>query len=197
MHACLHTGFYLLLSRHTYKSAGQLSEYFPSNLILRGWSTRALPRTFLDRRWRCIVHAIITMHGGFLWSRLEREIRIFREIPRIVTALFRFSLLYMPITCLATKKFLYKTLRAATAIYRTDIFFYDSNESFMKSCYIKYSKYAYIIETNNRALFIHHTAMHSPARTIDLCHTIILFSVLCKHIYTYTRAYAHTLFPSK
>jgi len=41
MHARLYTrGFYLLLSRRTYKSAGRLSEYFPSNLISCGWNAR-------------------------------------------------------------------------------------------------------------------------------------------------------------
>lgn len=69
-------GLYLLLSRRTYKSAGRLSEYFPSNLISRGWNARYACVTShicgdKGRRWECIAHAAITMHGGFLRSRLE------------------------------------------------------------------------------------------------------------------------------
>lgn len=115
VHACTHVhirGLYLLLSRRTYKSAGRLSEYFPSNLISRGRNVRymcVIPHTFPGKD---MYHAHSYNDARWLFEESIRGIRIFRGTSRIVTEFFFDSLYYAPsykyLVCSATTKFLYK-----------------------------------------------------------------------------------------
>lgn len=81
---------------------------------------RALPRTFPDRRWKYIAHVAITMHGGFLRSRLEGHVFFVRRRGSWRLS-FDFFLLHMPSCCLFGNDKI--SLQNWQAIYRIDTSF--------------------------------------------------------------------------